>query len=184
MSSAPRATRWHVITGGPSCGKSTMVRLLAELGHRTTHEEARHYIDLQSIQGRSVDEVRARQRDFQLSVLRMQIETEAALDPDELVFLDRALPDSLAYYRFLDLEPNPLLLDALQRVSYRSVMLLDLLPLHPDYARTEDEVAQRHIHELITEVYRELGMPIVHVPVLPEAERVRFVLRNVDLDGV
>jgi predicted ATPase len=180
----PRATRWHVITGGPSCGKSTMVRLLAELGHRTTHEEARHYIDLQSIQGRSLEEVRARQREFQRSVLRMQLETEAQLDPDELVFLDRAVPDSLAYYRFLDLEPDPLLLAALPTLAYRAVFLLDLLPLHRDYARTEDEGAQRRIHELITEVYRELGVPIVHVPVLPEAERVQFVLRNVDLEGL
>lgn len=184
MDSAGRPTNWHVITGGPSCGKSTMVRLLAELGHRTTHEEARHYIDLQSIQGRTVAEVRARQSEFQRSVLRMQLENEAALDPEELVFLDRAVPDSLAYYRYLDLEPDPVLLEALQRVSCRSVFLLDLLPLHSDYARTEDEAAQRRIHELIAAVYRELGVPIVHVPVLPEAERVQFVLRNVDLEGL
>lgn len=159
-----------------------MVRLLDELGHHTTHEEARHYIDLQRIQGRSVAEIRSRQREFQRSVLEMQIETEAGLDPDDLVFLDRAVPDSLAYYRFLDLEPDALLLEALQRVSYRAVFLLDLLPLHRDYARTEDEAAQRRIHELIAEVYRELGVPIVHVPVLPEAERVQFLLRNVELE--
>lgn len=157
-----------------------MVRALAQLGHRTTHEEARHYIDLKRIEGRSVEQIRSRQREFQRSVLQMQLDTEAALDPDELVFLDRAVPDSLAYYRFLDLEPDPLLLEALQRVSYRTVFLLDLLPLHPDYARTEDEAAQHRIHELITEVYRERHVPIVHVPVLPEAERVRFVLQNVE----
>ncbi|WP_439565403.1 AAA family ATPase [Microcella sp.] len=181
MTVEARATRWCVITGGPSCGKSTMVRALAGLGHRTTHEEARHYIDLQRIEGRTIEQIRSRQREFQRSVLQMQLETEAQLDPDELVFLDRALPDSLAYYRFLGLDPDPLLLDALERVAYRTAFLLDLLPLHRDYARTEDEPAQRRIHELIGEVYRELGVPIVRVPVLPEAERVRFVLQNVGI---
>ena len=52
--------------------------------------------------------------------------------------LDRALPDSLAYYRFLDLPPDPSLSEALTRVKYRKVFLLDLLPLAEDYARTED----------------------------------------------
>ena len=62
----------------------------------------------------------------------MQIEQEAELNPNEMVFLDRALPDSLAYYRFLELPADGALLAALQRVSYRKVFLLDLLPLAPD----------------------------------------------------
>ena len=30
----------------------------------------------------------------------MQIEQEAELSPSETVFLDRAIPDAMAYYRF------------------------------------------------------------------------------------
>ena len=30
----------------------------------------------------------------------MQIEQEASLEPNEIVFLDRAIPDALAYYLF------------------------------------------------------------------------------------
>ena len=33
----------------------------------------------------------------------MQIEQEKAISPDDIVFLDRAIPDALAYYRFLNL---------------------------------------------------------------------------------
>ena len=35
-----------------------------------------------------------------MGVLEMQIEQEAILDPEDTVFLDRALPDALAYYYF------------------------------------------------------------------------------------
>jgi len=108
----------------------------------------------------------------------MQIEQEAALDPGELVFLDRALPDALAYYRFLDLEPDQTLLKAMKLVSYRIVFILDPLPLVADYARTEDAAAQRRIHELLVEVYGSLPFPVVRVPILPAERRVDFILKN------
>ena len=171
-------TNWYVITGGPSSGKTTTVDLLRARGYTTTIEHARHYLDLKRVQGHTVEEVRARQQEFQRGVLAMQLEQEANLDPEETVFLDRALPDSLAYYRFLGLEPDPQLLDALLHVSYRKVFILDLLPLAPDYARTEDTAAQRRIHALLTEVYQDLPIPLVTVPVLSPADRVDYILER------
>lgn len=76
----------------------------------------------------------------------MQIVQEQELSPDEVVFLDRAIPDALAYYHFLNLP--------------------------------EDEVAQKKIHSLLTDVYASLPFPVIHVPVLPPDERVEFILRN------
>lgn len=108
----------------------------------------------------------------------MQIEQEAALSPDDVVFLDRAIPDALAYYRFLDLPVDEELTRALVTVYYKKVFILDLLPFVPDYARTEDQLAQKQIHELITQVYDELPFPIVKVPVLRPDERVNFILES------
>jgi predicted ATPase len=171
-----RATNWYVLTGGPSSGKTTTVELLSARGYTTTIEHARHYLDLKRVQGQTVEEVRARRIEFQSGVLDMQQET--SLDPEETVFLDRALPDSLAYYRFLELEPDARLLDALTHVSYRKVFILDLLPLAADYARTEDVAAQRRIHALLTEVYRNLPISVVNVPVLSPADRVAYILER------
>lgn len=169
-------TNWCVLTGGPSSGKTTAVRILLERGYATTIEHARHYLDIQRLEGHTVEETRSRQREFQRGVVAMQIEQEAGLDPDELVFLDRALPDSLAYYRFLGLEPTADLQEAVGRASYRVVFLLDLLPLVADYARTEDQDDQRRIHELLGEVYGALGFPVIRVPVLPPEARVDWML--------
>ena len=106
----------------------------------------------------------------------MQIEQEGAIDRQALVFLDRALPDALAYYRFLGLRPDADYLSMLRPGVYRAVFVLDLLPLAKDYARTEDSAAQTEIHRLLTEVYTELGYRPIAVPALPPQERVDFIL--------
>ncbi len=172
------STKWYVITGGPSSGKTTTVDILRQRGYKATIEHARHYIDTQRADGHSVADVRSQQRKFQLGVLEMQIEQEASLLPDEVVFLDRAIPDALAYYRFLDLEPDQRLLEALGRVSYRKVFILEMLPLVRDYARTEDATQQKRIHKLLIEVYESLPFPVVRVPVLPVQERAELIIAN------
>jgi len=173
-----KQTNWYVITGGPSSGKTTTVNLLRERGYITTMEHARHFLDTQRLKGRTIEEVRKNQREFQLGVLDMQIEQENEIAPNVQVFLDRAIPDALAYYRFLNLTEDDKLIEALKNVSYKKVFIMDYLPLKNDYARNENSEAQKKIHELITEVYESLPFPVVHVPVLPAEERVEFILNN------
>lgn len=173
-----KQTNWYVITGGPSSGKTTTVNILRERGYITTMEHARHFLDTQRLMGRTIEEVRKNQREFQIGVLDMQIEQENEIAPDVQVFLDRAIPDALAYYRFLNLSVDEKLIKALQTVSYKKIFIMDYLPLKNDYARNENAEAQKKIHELITEVYESLSFPVVHVPVLPAEERVDFILKN------
>lgn len=174
-----RPTNWYVITGGPSSGKTTAINLLSAKGYKTTIEHARHYLDTMRSNGKTVDEVRKHQREFQLGVLDMQIEQEKSLSPSDVVFLDRAIPDALAYYHFLNLLEDEKLLEAMSRVSYKKIFILDCLPLVQDYARREDEAAQKKIHALLIEVYESLPFPVIHVPVLPPEERVSFILKNI-----
>lgn len=173
-----KVRNWYVITGGPSSGKSTVIRQLKDMGYQTTIEVARHFIDLQRINGRSTEEIRSNQRQFQHKVLNMQINLERRLDPQELTFLDRGLPDELAYYQYFNLPPDEKLVEYLQFATYKKIFIMDLLPLDPDYARTEDTLAQRALHQLIIENYQNRGEPIVMVPVLPPKERVQFILKN------
>ena len=168
-------TNWYVITGGPGSGKTTTLNHLNMLGYHTTIEHARHYIDTQMITGKTVQEIRGNQIQFQEGILDMQVLQEASLSPHDLVFLDRALPDALAYYRFLNLPVNKKLKDALKKASYKKVFILESLPLVNDYARREDEVDQKKIAKLINEVYESLPFPVIHVPALPSEERVDFI---------
>ncbi len=172
-------TNWYVITGGPSTGKTTVINLLKEMGFKTTIEHARHYIDSKKVFGNSLEEIRANKRKFQLGVLNMQIAQEAELPAAEFFFLDRAIPDTMAYIKYLNLEYDKVLLDAVNKATYKKIFILDRLPFVKDYARTEDEEAQKNIHQLIIEVYESLGSPIIFVPVLSPQERVVFILNNI-----
>jgi predicted ATPase len=172
-------TNWYVITGGPSSGKTTTINMLAERGYKTTIEHARHYIDTMRVDGQTVEELRSNKREFQLGVLKMQIEQEASLNPDDVVFLDRAIPDALAYYRFLGLEVDEILKKAMSNVNYKKVFILDKLPLVNDYARLESKNDQDQIHNFITKVYESLPFPVIHAPVLPPVERVDFILNSI-----
>ncbi len=178
ISTALKPTNWYVITGGPSSGKTTTINLLKDRGYITTFEHARHYLDTQRLKGKTVEETRKKQSEFQIGVLQMQIEQESEISPDVMVFLDRAIPDALAYYRFLKLPVDDKLTQALQTVSYKKIFVLDSLPIKMDYARTEDSDAQERIHDLLIDVYQSLHFTIVRVPVFPPEERVAFILKN------
>jgi predicted ATPase len=173
-------TNWCVITGGPSSGKTTVIKHLKDHGYKTTEEEARHYVDLQRVNGRDIEEIRENQRSFQHKVLNLQVELERRLDPKELVFLDRALPDELAYYEILGIEPDSKLIEVLKYAHYKKIFIMELLPLHKDYARVEDEIMQQKIQSIIIEVYKARNEPVVMVPVLPEKERVQYILERIN----
>lgn len=123
-----KPTNWHVITGGPGSGKTTSLNHLNMLGYHTTIEHARHFIDTQMITGKTVEEIRKNRKEFQIGVLDMQILQESSLSPDELVFLDRALPDALAYYRFLNLPVDKKLETSLKKASYKKYLFLNHFP--------------------------------------------------------
>lgn len=51
-------TKWHVITGAPYPGKTTLIDLLADQGFQTAPESARLSIEGEFARGRTIGEVR------------------------------------------------------------------------------------------------------------------------------
>jgi len=179
LNSPLKETNWYVITGGPSSGKTTTINILKERGLTTTFETARHYLDNQLVHGKTIEDVKNNQPEFQLGILNLQIAQENQMDPKTQVFLDRAIPDTLAYYYFFNIPPAPLFNEAIKNVSYKKIFVLESLPLVNDYARDENEEAQKQLHHLIEEVYESLPFEIVHVPIMEEQARVDFILKNI-----
>jgi predicted ATPase len=117
-----------VITGAPSCGKTTLINLLADKGFQTVPEGARQYLEREIARGRTIDEIRANAAALQRGIKDMQLGIERGLRAIDFAFLDRAVPDSLAWYRVFGLNPNEILLECFHH-RYASVFILDRLPL-------------------------------------------------------
>ncbi len=177
MRSSSLATRWQVITGAPCSGKSTLIQALAKRGHRVVPETARAYIDLSLAQGLTLSQIKADPLKFERKILLEKVALETALPRDQLIFMDRAVPDSVAYYRFEGLDPaEPLRYS--RTVRYETIFLLDRLAFEQDAVRTEDADSAARLEFMLAECYGLLGYTVVRVPVMGIDERTGFILRH------
>lgn len=172
-------TNWHIITGGPSSGKSKTLDHLAFLGHKVIPEAARILIDEEMSRGRALESIRGDELAFQEKVLQMKLDTEARLAPDGLIFLERGIPDSDPYIELAGGDPSSVIEKSRNRI-YKTVFLLDQVPFETDYARTEDEEKARLINSKLEEAYNKLGYNVIRVPVMPISERVQFILEHIN----
>jgi predicted ATPase len=171
-------TNWYVITGGPCAGKTRVILHLESLGHHVVHEQARALIDIEMSKGRSAEETRKDEVRFQEKVLLMKVDIEDQMLPDKLIFLDRGIPDSIAYYKMSNQSLEPVI-KVSQKRKYRGVFLLDQLPFENDYARLEDEKLAHTLHQLVHDSYKHLGYDVIRVPIGPVDKRVEFILSRV-----
>ncbi|MDQ3019026.1 MAG: ATP-binding protein [Bacteroidota bacterium] len=135
------STKWIVITGGPSSGKTTTVNQLKSLGFASSPEAARILIDIGNNCGLTIQEIRRNEEHFNQSILGIQMAVENILLPDKICFHDRGIPDSIAYTR-LSGGDDSIARKFLTKRKYHKIFLLELLPFQKDYARTEDSRKQ------------------------------------------
>jgi predicted ATPase len=176
-------TKWHVITGAPCCGKTTLIDQLAEKGFQTVPEVAHLHIEREIASGRKIIEILNNRIELQGILIEMQLETENELRANTVTFLDRALPDSLAFNRYVGLNPNKLLSECFHH-RYASVFILDPLPFQKNGVRDYDAAAAGYLDEWLARDYSALGYPIVRVPVLAPQERLAFVLEVLSEKGM
>jgi predicted ATPase len=177
-------TNWHVVTGAPSSGKSTLIDQVAGKGFRTISEIARHYFERELAKGRTIDDIHADPARLQRGIQAMQLAFERGLQPLADVFLDGALPGSMAWYRAFGLDPNEVLAQCFHH-RYASVFVLEPLPFEPDEERVEAMAALvGFLNEWLARDYTALGYDVVRVPVLPPKERLSFVLERLSEQGL
>ncbi|MBI3638123.1 ATP-binding protein [Candidatus Wolfebacteria bacterium] len=169
---------WYVITGGPCAGKTTLLTAIKEKGYEVVDEAARLIIETEIKKGRTLADIRKNEFLFQQLVLRKKVAVEKELPKNKIVFLDRGIPDSVAYYIACGFADDAEMTEALKDVYYKKVFLLNMIGYALDNARNETEEEANRIHELLESSYRDLGFPVIKVPVLPIQERVEFILNN------
>jgi predicted ATPase len=173
-------TNWHVITGAPCSGKTTIIRLIEEKGYKVVHEVGRMYIEQEVSKGRTLEELRLDGAAFDYAIRDLTLKVESALRHKDLIFLDRAFPDSLAFFQQFGLNPNEILPQCFFH-RYASVFILDRFPTQKDDARVEDEAAAEFLDKQLSLNYKALGYDVIRVPVLPPEKRCLFVLDHLSV---
>lgn len=172
------SNKWYVITGAPSSGKTTVIKLLEKKGYGVVYEAARIYIDREIAKGKTLDEIRKSEISFQEKVLKMKIEREKNLPKEKIIFFDRGIPDSDAYYRLHGVGEDKFLKESMNKCAYKKVFLFEMIGYEKDYARNESKEQQLQIQNLLKDSYEKLNIPVVMVPKIPPDRRLDCVLNN------
>lgn len=169
---------WYVITGAPSSGKTTIVKLLEKKGYKVLYEVARTYIDKELAKGKTINEIRKDESAFQKNILDHKVHFESKLNPKDITFLDRAIPDSVAYYELVGVPKDKNLKNAVKKTFYKKIFLFESLDFEKDYATTESKEQIKKLVKLLEKAYNSLSFPIIKVPKMSIEKRLEFILDN------
>lgn len=168
-----KLTEWAVITGPPSSGKTTLIDALQAKGYLISPEVARELI-VECTQTNTFQSIDA----FQRQLLAITCRREHFLDANQMIFFDRGIPDSIAYFKYNYLDTK----DAVQASKfrrYKQVFYCEGLPVIHDEVRQESNDAAQEIGKLILEAYRYLGYQPIILPVVSVEERLKLILKNI-----
>jgi len=168
----------YVLTGGPSSGKTSLLEELGRRGFYAIREAAKDFIIQKQQEG--IKEPRLK-KDFQEKILDIQLKREAEIPPDkEVVFIDRGLPDGLAFYMHRKQKPLQRLLESIAKCEYEKIFFLEPLHLYEGTGfRTESEEESQNISNLLKRLYEDFGYEVVMVPPVSIKERAEFVLKRI-----
>lgn len=170
----------HVITGGPSTGKTTLINALKREGYKIIEEAATCIITADLKKGS--ENPNTHPDTFQVRVTEKQIENELVLNSEDEAFLDRGIIDGIAYSNFYK-DPIPkILTDYIkeEKNKYANVFLLDpVYSYEKNDVRLESEADAKKLHNDIKLAYEEAGYTVTVVPLCPVSERIEFILNKI-----
>jgi predicted ATPase len=168
-----------VITGGPGTGKTTIIDALIEQGYACFPEISRQITLEAKKQG--IEQLFLEKPLLFSELLlegRKKQHQQATEDHAEIVFLDRGIPDILAYMHYIG-DSYPAFFDqASKEHLYSKVFVLP--PWEEIYvsdeARYENFEQAKLIFEHLHETYKTYGYSLIEVPRGSVEERVHYIL--------
>lgn len=171
-----------VITGGPGAGKTALIEALAAAGYACSAEAGRAIIrDQMAIDGAALPW--ADRAAFAELMLSWEIRSHRmAGEQPGPVFFDRGVPDVMGYLRLCDLPVPPHVEKAASIFRYHRLVFLapywKEIFVKDEERRQDPAEAERTCAQMIA-TYTACGYEIVPLPLVPVAERVRFVLERI-----
>ncbi len=170
-----------VIIGGPGTGKTTIIDGLLQKGYCCYPEISREVTLEAKKQG--IDQLFL---ENPLLFSKMLLEgrkkqfKNATEEPHKIVFLDRGIPDVLAYMHFIG-DTYPSFFDAACKEHvYTKIFILPPWEeiYSSDEARYENYEQAQLIYTHLVKTYQNYGYKLIEVPKNSVEERVLFILKN------
>ena len=171
-----------VITGGPGTGKSSIIYKLEENGEKCLHEISRQ-VTLEA-QKEGIDQLFLHKPLlFSEKLLEGRLNqfleaSELQLDP---VFLDRGLPDVVAYMDYFDTDYPEVFNETCKNNHYDKIFILPPWKeiYKSDNERYESFEEALKISSYLYSTYRRFGYEPVEVPKLSVEDRTQFILDKI-----
>lgn len=176
-------TKKIVITGGPGTGKTSIINELLRRGFVCLEEISRHVtLDAQK---QGIDQLFLTNpllfSDMLLEGRKKQF-SEANANKNQLTFLDRGIPDIVAYMDYLGTNYPERFTEACQNHPYNHVFIL--APWQQIYVsdneRYENFDQAVQIHDHLINTYSKYGYDLYDVPFGSVESRADFILNIVD----
>ena len=173
---------FHIITGGPGAGKSTLIDALAGLGYSTVRESGRAIIRHQLAIGGNALHTGDRALFLELMIERTMADYEAASGETGPVFFDRGLPEFAGYCRLTGVALTAHVQNAAEVFRYNPRIFV-APPWREIYVndaeRKQDFAEAVATCDACAAACVEAGYEVVELPKASVAERVAFVLDQV-----
>lgn len=181
-----------VLTGAPHAGKTTIIEVLLSAGYLVVPETAITVIEAVNDLVGQDGALRWRRNHFdgfqdliseRQYYMEKLVEEQVQDSIDDLIFLDRGAFDGIAFARHFQKAFPEKASEYVDDARYDQVFLLDLvLPFdnRGDTGRIETEEDCRALHQHLSDVYSEIGLEPVPVPVMPVEERVAYILDRIE----
>lgn len=172
-----------VLVGGPSSGKTTLIEALKKQGFICYPEISREVI--REAQEQGIEQLFLEKPLLFSELLlegRKKQYQKAVQETSTFVFLDRGIPDILAYMHYIGDAYPPFFDEACKSHLYTKIFML------PPWKEIYVSDAERYetfeqavlIHKHLEETYRNYGYDLLEIPKDTVENRVAFVLEQID----
>ena len=184
-------TNWSILTGTYCAGKSACAAHLSSVGQLVPFSEValthldslRSQYGVQELEGlidpeQTLNDIFDKMHQLEIGLL----------DSAEIVlYLDRAMPDQIAFARLKGFDDTRMLRIVEESgIRYKTIFNFDALPIEDSaIPRTPGEERRMDLAVLVREVYQDLGYEQITVPKMSVAERAQYLIdssNNVELD--